>query len=833
MDARDSSSIALGRDGSSEEEVFTAGLAKEAEVMFQSRRFEECVEVLNQLLPKKGSDPKVLHNIAVAEYYRDGCSDPKHLLDVFNKVKKRSEELALAARDQTEVASIVGNNVNSISRGSSNSLNQSAAADTVKVAYADEFGTSVVTFNTAAVLYHLHEYACALSFLEPLYYNIEPIDERTALHVCLLMLDIALASQDATRAADVIHYLERSFGVGYMTNQIDNGANPQHQSSNQGSKLSTSNVGAPDASSSETIASSHVSENPLTGTLSDDSLEFENLYSTLDSGNQSLGRPVTDISKTTVDRAVPGNDLKQKIHLYKVRLLLLTRNLKAAKREVKLAMNVARGRDSSAELLLKSQLEYARGNHRKAVKLLMTSMNKTEPVMLSMFNNNVGCIHYQLKSPHTSSLFFTKALKSSSSLRSEEPLKLSTFSKDKSLLIIYNCGLQNLACGKPVTAAQCFGKASLYFYNKPVFWLRLAECCLLAMEKGLLRPSAGDIKLHVAGSGKWRQLVLEEDVSSRSRYFKGVESVSGEDEQNKLSLPFARLCLHRALFLLDKLEKKVSRPSATIDSLQEDATQAKSIKSSGHKNALTGDPKAATAALVSMTSITNGDYKENKGGLSPNTTLQSSVTTFEELCKEENSMIKQALLGNLAYVELCLENPLKGLSAAKSLLQLPDCSKIYTFLGRMYAAEALCFLNRPKEAAEYLSIYFNENGKVELPYCDDDREKWNLKRGMDGEELNGSQNARTMSDATRGGLLKPEEACALACVNLSIMFSLQGNLEQASQFMQKALSHLPKDPRVLLAGVYVDLLQQKPRDALAKLKLCNNIRIDEGLVSSQ
>ncbi|XP_020579356.1 CCR4-NOT transcription complex subunit 10 isoform X2 [Phalaenopsis equestris] len=779
---------ALVRDGFFDEEAVTAGLAKEAETMFQSRRFHECVEVLKQLLVKKENDPKVLHNIALAEYYRDGFSDRKHLIDFLNKLKKTSEELALKARDQTELASMVGNNVNSISRGSSNSSNQLAATDTVKMAYADEFGTSVVTFNIAAVLYHLHDYEHALSVLEPLYNNIEPIDERTALHVCLLMLDIALATKDATRAADVIHYLERSFGVGYTMNQMDSGTNPQHQSSNQGSKLSTANVAAPDVSSSETGASGHIIENPLTGTLSDDSIEFENLYSTLDGGNQSLGRPVTDISKMTADRIVPGNDLKQKIHLHKVRLLLLTRNLKAAKREVKLAMNVARGRDSSAELLLKSQLEYARGNNRKAVKLLMTSMNKTEPAMLSMFNNNVGCIQFQLKAPHTSALFFTKALRFSSSLRSEKPLELSTFSKDNSFVIIYNCGLQNLACGKPVTAAQCFGKASMYFYNKPIFWLRLAECCLSAMDKGIFRISAPEIKLHVVGSGKWRQLVLEEDVSSRTRYLKGAEYMSGVDERYKLSLPFARLCLHRALFLLDKFEKKGPTPSAANDS------------------------------------VTNGDHKENKVGLSSNTTLQSSVIAFEELCKEENSMIKQALLGNLAYIELCLENPLKALSAANSLLQLPDCSKIYTFFGRMYAAEALCFLNRPKEAAEYLSVYFNENGKMELPYTDDDREKWNLKRGMDGEDLNGSQNARTVAELARGGLLKSEEARAVACVNLSIMFSLQGNPEQANQFIQKALSYMPKDPRVLIAGVFVDLLQNKSRDALSKLKLCNNTR---------
>lgn len=30
---------------------------------------------------------QVIHNIAVAEYFRDGCSDPRKLLEVLNKVK--------------------------------------------------------------------------------------------------------------------------------------------------------------------------------------------------------------------------------------------------------------------------------------------------------------------------------------------------------------------------------------------------------------------------------------------------------------------------------------------------------------------------------------------------------------------------------------------------------------------------------------------------------------------------------------------------------------------------------------------------------------------------
>ncbi|KAJ6834887.1 CCR4-NOT transcription complex subunit 10-like [Iris pallida] len=325
---------------------------------------------------------------------------------MLGKVKKRTEELACASGEQVE--SNLGTNATSRSKGSGTNLRQLSAAEIGSNAYADVFDTSIITLNTAVVLYHLHEYKHALALLEPLYQNIDPIDETTALHVCLLLLDIALASGDASKAARVIHYLEKSFGGGYMLNQIDNGSNNQHQDSNQGVKHSgISNISAPDDASSDSNATTNITDNSLSETLSDDALEYENLYSTLDGGGgPNFGLlSSNDLVKSVADRTAPVTELKLKMHLYKVRLLLLTRNLKAAKREVKLAMNMARGRDLSTELLLKSQLEYARGNHRKAIKILMTFSSRTEAEMLSMFNNNLGCIHYQLKSPHTSGLF--------------------------------------------------------------------------------------------------------------------------------------------------------------------------------------------------------------------------------------------------------------------------------------------------------------------------------------------------------------------------------------------------------------------------------------------
>ncbi|KAF8407156.1 hypothetical protein HHK36_006282 [Tetracentron sinense] len=841
MDSRDSSSlVAVTRDGSSAEEdgslSVTSGLAKDAAFLFKSGRFTECIDVLNQLLQIKKDDPKVIHNIAVADYFRDGCSDPRKLLEVLNKVKKRSEELVSASGEQAEAVSNLGNSVLSGSKGSSTMPHQVSAANSTIIPYTDEFDASVAMLNTAVVLFHLHEYTNAVSVLEPLYQNIEPIDETTALHICLLLLDVALASHDASKAADVVQYLEKAFGVGYMISQGDNGSTA-HQPPNPTGRASSapSNSTTLEPSNSDSAASVNASENPLSRTLSDETLDYETLLSTLDIGGQNLARPVglpssNDLSRTLAGRPAPVVDLKLKLHLYKVRLLLLTRNLKATKREVKLAMNIARGRDSSMALLLKAQIEYARGNHRKAIKLLMTSSNRTESGISSIFNNNLGCIYHQLGKHHTSTIFFSKALKSSSSLRLDKPFKLSTFSQDKSLLIVYNCGLQYLACGRPIVAAHCFQKASVVFHNRPLLWLRIAECCLLALEKGFLKssglPNDGeDISLHVVGKGKWRQLVVE-DGTLRNGHGDCVEQddrFSGGDGY-RLSIPFARQCLLNALHLLNNSEtSKVGLPSYSAS--EEEESSQTSLKNS-NKNLPVEDSKASNLTVVSAQVNANGDAKESKGGVSPNTILQSSVSAYEDLCRRENHLIKQAVLADLAYVELNLENPLKALSAARSLLRLPECSRIYIFLGHVYAAEALCRLNRPKEAAEQLSVYVLD-GDVELPYCEEDKEKGKVEKGGDGEEFNGGAVAamNPLTEESQGIVfLKPEEARGTLYVNLATMSAMLGDLEHAQKFATQALSAIPNSTEAVLTAVYVDLLLGKTQEALTKLKQCSHVR---------
>lgn len=872
---------AMQREGSPEDEghlPVTTTLARDAAAMFQARRYPECLDILNQLLQKKEDDPKVLHNIAVAEYFSDGCTDPKKLLEVLDKVKKKSEELVRVAGDQLEgIISPSNTSSGLVPKGSSVTGGQQASASSNSdgVAFVDEYDTSIATLNTAVILYHLQHYASAMSLLEPLYQNIEPIDETAALRICLLMLDIALASHEAAKAADVVQYMEKAFGFGYMAQSVDGGGNSQYLSTNQALKsIPTTQVnltategtgGVMTSNSTSSPSATAIADISLTRTLSDEALDYETFLSTLGSENQNIGRssaPLSmsgELTRIAVEKPPPTSDLKLILHLYKVRLLLLTRNPKATKREVKMAVNIARGRDSSTALLLKAQLEYSRGNYRKAIKLLTTCSNRSEQGMPCMLWNNLGCIHHQLRKDHLAALYFKKAYQNSMSLCAEQPLKLGKFSQDKSQSIMYNCGMLHLICGNPNVAAKCFQQACSLYYMQPLIWIRLAECCISAHEKGLLDTPVSDSsiqedqwRVQVIGNGKWRHIVLQDGLSKPTSKHSKSDMEQGAIELNnllspdegvffqlgqpfKLSMLFARQCLQVGLWLLTRNDDKAAKLVASGFSSEkgdEDSNQTTvGNKNLNQKSTATGESKGVSSITPGLTTSgnANGDGKESKATSGSSNPISASVDAYEEMRRKENMAARQAVLADLAYVELCLENYLKALNTAESLLKQPECSKTYIYLGHIYAAESLCRLNRPKEAAKHLSVCMEEGSNIELAFNgNEDGHKWrsgeNSEASGDGEDISNcvvynssignSSETRSISHLIGG------QARATLYVNLAAVFAMQGDLQQAHQYATQAVSLSPTNLLAELSVVYVELLQGKIQEAVSKLKQC-------------
>ncbi|KAL8189599.1 hypothetical protein R6Q57_029165 [Mikania cordata] len=772
----------------------TQSLAKEAHVLFQLGKYGDCLKVLNQILDKKAEDPKVLHNIAIVENFRDGFSNPKRFLETLDSLKKRSErpssEVNVEVLDN-RIKSMGSNGINVVANIASNINNPQGIAT-------DDFDVSVATFNIAVILYHLHEYEKCFSILERLYQNIQPIDERVARQVCLLLLDVSCVCHHVSKAADVIGYLER-IGGNNLVSQGDSGNIPLQQSTTLVTKSTStpSNVMlSSDSINSDQTVNTNGPESPLSRTLSEETL-YESLISTLDvSGAQNLTRPSNDLSKTQTDESfISSPDLRLKVHLYKVWILILTRNLKAAKREVKMAMNIARGKDYSLALFLKSQLEYARNNHRKAIKLLMASVSQTEAGTSALYYNNLGCIYYQLGKYQTSAVFFSKALGSSSSQRKEKPMKLLSVTHDKSVLFAYNCGLLYLASRKPVLAVRCFQQAGSVFSKRSLLWLRIAECCIMFSEMN------ADIDVKVIGRGKWRQLVIE---CWNSRNLVQVDP--------DLSLMFAKSCLLNALHLLDCPYENLNlnlNPDPNLN------THGSNIKpGQGQVNS-------------------NGEAKETKVGNSignSNLLLQSSINEYEGLSGKENQMILQAVLADLAFVYLELGNAVKALAAARCLMRVPQCSRVYVFLGNIYAAEAYCLLNQPKQASEHLSSYISvqNSNNTGLPYSQEDCDIWQTRRSVDLDEAN-SNNAPSIDQSLPQGrsdswFLKPEEARGVLLADMAAIAAAEGDIEQAHEAVTLALSLIPNKPEVVLTATYIDLVRGNTRDAVLKLKQCSHVR---------
>ncbi|GLJ14038.1 hypothetical protein SUGI_0224400 [Cryptomeria japonica] len=853
----------------------SATLARDAAGLFQSGHYQECIGVLNQLLQKKEDDTKVLHNIAVAEYYSHGCTDPQKLLEVLDKVKKKNEELARAAGDQVEGISNNSNNSSTLVPKSSSvpgAQQASTSSNSDGVTYLEEYDTSIATLNTAVILYNLQHYENAMSVLEPVYQNIEPIDETTALRICLLMLDIALASHEAAKAADVVQYMEKAFVFGYVA---ESGSNVQYQSTNQPLKPSSTpvNLTVAEAASGAAIMNTSTApvaivnnESSLTRTLSDEACDYEALLSTFDSDSQNLGRssaPLsisTDLARPTVERPAPANDLKLQLHLYKVRLLLLTRNLKATKREVKLAMHIARGRDSSTELLLKAQLEYCRGNHRKAIKLLTTCSSRAEQGMSCMLWNNLGCIHHKLRKDNIAAIYFKKAYQSIASLGAEQPLNLSKFSQDKSQSIMYNCGMLHLMRGNPTVAAQCFQLACCLYYNQPLLWLRLAECCNSAQEKGLLKMPKSDssvredcLKVNVFGDGRWRHIVLQDGITTPFSSESKSDSDEGFDNLSpfipveetffqlgqpvKLSMLFARQCLQMSLWLLKRNDNSLIESVLSTEKTEdEDSNQATvGFRNHNQNSTSTGESRGASNTTAGLTNQVNanGDAKESKGNTGSGNAISSSVDTYEEMRRKENMLVTQAVLASLAYVELSLENPLKALTTAELLLQQPMYSREYIYLARIYAAEALCHLNRIKEAAEQLSVCMEEGNSIDLAVnANEDGHKWrsgeNSEASGDGED-----NSVVYHPSLAGNLAESQNIshitggrarCSLY-VNLAAVSAMQGDFQQAHQYSTQAVSLMPTSTMAVLSVVYVELLEGKTHEAISKLKQYRHLHV--------
>jgi len=274
------------------------------------------------------------------------------------------------------------------------------------------------------------------------------------------------------------------------------------------------------------------------------------------------------------------------------------------------------------------------------------------------------------------------------------------FSQDRSLAIVYNASILQLSCGNPKLAACCFQEAAALYYTWPLLWLCLAECCMLALEKGLLAkslPKREDVRVMVIGEGKWRRVFLPTRslgptvASAKLGLQVDVDAVEDmellipqEDRKwfvagklYELSLNFAIQCLRTAICLIDQWEAIPAE--AVTAAAAEEVKDNDSIKLTDKKG---GSSNAAGRPA--------GEWKDRKG-------IMAAVAAYENQRGIEAAGLKVGALSALAYCQLSIEDPLQALHSAEELLRQPACACPYALLAHIYAAEALCQLQMPQE----------------------------------------------------------------------------------------------------------------------------------------
>ena len=167
-----------------------------------------------------------------------------------------------------------------------------------------------------------------------------------------------------------------------------------------------------------------------------------------------------------------------------------------------------------------------------------------------------------------------------------------------------------------------------------------------------------------------------------------------------------------------------------------------------------------------------------------------------------------AALLDLSYLGLCRHSPEMALRYAEELLGLGEMERVpeersALLMGHMYAAEALCILNRPAEAAEHVSPT-TVGDLMNLANAPPPPKK--TAAGEEEEEGPGMGVEHPLHYyCSETGSPDPAQARCHLYVNMASVFVTQGELAKAEKCCQQAILAAPGDPHALRLHVYLEL----------------------------
>jgi CCR4-NOT transcription complex subunit 10 len=180
----------------------------------------------------------------------------------------------------------------------------------------------------------------------------------------------------------------------------------------------------------------------------------------------------------------------------------------------------------------------------------------------------------------------------------------------------------------------------------------------------------------------------------------------------------------------------------------------------------------------------------------------------------ERQRVQVAALLNLSYLALCVSSPELALSYAEELLAVPEVERSPKLQGHMYAAEALCILNKPAEAAQHVSPTTVGDLLLSPPQQAAPR----VTPSAESEEHHVVVNHPVHLYCSDSGEHDPATARCHLYVNMASVFITQNELAKAEKCCQQALLAAPDNMYALQLHVYLELRMGKTEGALHALK---------------
>ncbi|KAJ0000568.1 hypothetical protein NQD34_012410 [Periophthalmus magnuspinnatus] len=490
-------------------------MATSAYEAFTAGKYEDSLKQLDSLQELNKEDYKIPMNRAVVEFYKSGQTTTGALKQTLLRLKNQVH---------------------------------SSAED---VDGLDDVENCMLYYNQAIVLYHLRQYSEAIAIAERLYQFLEPFEERFALCVSFLLVDLYLITFQPEKALHLLTVLDKLSVQGGSKNGKEN-HNSNKEAASQKAEFAAMMEGAKSKMHQYKVRA----------------------YIQMKS-SKACKREIKSVMNTAGNSA-PSLFLKSNFEYL-------------------------RGNYRKAVKLLNSSNI---AEHPGPLK--------TGECVRCMFWNNLGCIHFAMGKHNLGIFYFKKALQEndhtcaqlgdggSGPAKKFAGIPMCALLSNKRYELLYNCGIQLLHIGRPLAAFECLMEAVQVYHSNPRLWLRLAECCICANKGGSEQESKGlpckkGIVQSIAGQGYHRKIILASQSAQSSPYSEGQSAAIPV-----ASMEFAAICLRNALLLLPEDQQQDAKTDAgSKGSSQSGSTESGSENSDACSGKGQDADKFLSAALSS------------------------------------------------------------------------------------------------------------------------------------------------------------------------------------------------------------------------------------------